>query len=124
VEAPSTPTEAVRSLNRAWRGEDASALTALLTPEAVILTAGLQVVAEGRDQIVESYLAFAREAEVTGFEETDWREHRVGYTAMVAYRYWIEYRRADELRRDEGSEMFLLVNDQSSWRAACRLLLS
>ena len=123
MDSPMSPTEAIQTLNRAWRQEDAPALAALLRPDVIILTAALEVMAEGREETMESYLAFAREARVFTFDEYDWREHVVDQAAIVAYRYRIDYERADERRQDDGTEMFWLVNDGSSWRIACRVLL-
>ena len=110
-------------MNRAWREEDASALAALLMPELIVLTSALELVADGREKTVESYLAFAREGRVKAFEEYDWREHIVGQTAVVAYRYRIEYERDGRRAQDQGSEVFWLLANGSSWWAVCRIAL-
>ncbi len=124
MELRSRPADVIRALNHAWRTCDAEALAALLTPEVIVLTAAFDVVAEGREKTVESYISFAREARVLEFEEYDWNEHVLARIAIVTYRYRIEYQRADEHSQDRGNEMFVLVDDSSSWRASCRLLLS
>lgn len=111
---------AVRAINAAWLRGTPGELGELFDEAAVIEDAEGKRLVEGRDACVASYRAFADEARVRRFVEAEPRVVLAGVTAIVGYRYEIEYELAGRDHREIGREVVVLARSSGRWRALWR----
>ena len=122
--ADGDPWETVRQINRAWRTGDASEITELFHPNAVIVHPGFEGRTEGREDCILSYIDFASQADIRRLEEFDPQVDTVEDTAVVSYAFEIDYEMNGQAFSDSGTDLFVLNRGRDGqWQAVWRTLL-
>ncbi len=115
--------DTLQRINRAWlHGEEDVPLDAL-HPEMVIVPPGFQQRIVGREACAKGYRAFARDATVDSYEESDADVRVFGDTAIASYRYVLTYEMDGAAYRDEGVDLYVFTRADGHWQAAWRALV-
>ena len=122
--APGTPRALVAAINAAWRERAFERLAALFHPDMVIAGPAGTIYARGRAACIDSYRAFATQAEVLAYDE-DAPVEQVwdDTTAVVAYAWSMTYRREGVTSTESGSDQFVCVQCGDRWQAVHRLMV-
>jgi uncharacterized protein (TIGR02246 family) len=121
---PDTPPALVAAINTAWRAGAFERLSALFHPDMVIAGPAGTIYARGRDACVESYRAFATQAEVLEYDaEAPVVQVWDDVTAVVAYAWSMTYRREGVTSTESGSDQFVCLLCGERWQAVHRLIV-
>ena len=120
---PLTPEDVVRSLNAAWVEGRCEDMLPLLDEHAVVSQPGFAERSTGPDEIVAGFEDFVQNANIVGYDETDFVTDLFGDTAVVTYRFDIGYEMDGEMSRDTGHDLFVLKRDAGEWRVVWRTLI-
>ncbi len=118
-----TPEQVVRSLNAAWVEGRCADMRPLLDDSAVVAQPGFTDRSTGPDEIVAGFEDFVENANIIGYDETDFATDIFGDTAIVTYHFDIGYEMDGELSRDTGHDLFVLKRDAGEWKVVWRTLI-
>jgi ketosteroid isomerase-like protein len=109
-------------INAAWRAGDFARLASLFHPDMVIVGPAGAVYAQGSAACIESYRAFASQAQILAYEETPPVVHVWADTGVVAYAWTMTYRRDGTTSTESGSDQFVFARCSGQWQVLYRLL--
>lgn len=115
----------VRSINDAWRDGRFDELSGYLHDGMVMVFPGFSGRCGGKAACIDSYRAFARQADVRTYDEDEvavdlWGDR----TAVATYRFRIEYDLGGRTHRDEGRDVLVFSRDEDGgWRAVWRTMV-
>lgn len=117
--------EAIHQINHAWLDGRASDMAPLVHEFVVVVLPGFSGRVIGRDAFVASYADFASEARVSAYDESEHVVDVFGDTAVVSYRYEIEYELDGEPQHDTGRDLFVFArgDNDDHWRVVWRTLV-
>ena len=115
--------EAVKAINRAWLDGQLEELAARIDEEIVLVTPGFHESIRGRESYVAGHREFLESAAIEHFRELDWHVDLLGDTAVVTYRYEMEYERSGQSCFSAGRDMFVLRHRSGGWQAIWRTML-
>ena len=115
--------EAIRRINDAWVNGRAEDLAALVHPDVVLALPGFGGREVGRMSFVAGHREFAASATIHGFREHDQAIDVVGDTAVVTYRYELDYERSGERYRSLGRDLWVFRKQDTGWLAVWRTIL-
>ena len=78
---------------------------------------------EGPEAAVDSHRAFLSGAVLTAFSEQDLSVDVAGATAVVRYRFELEWEADGESHQDAGHDLFVLTHEDDRWLIAWRATL-
>ncbi len=113
----------IQEANDAWRAGRPEAVASLFHEDAVLASPTGDVIARGRDAIVQSYVDFCRVARTIAFEASGFDVHAVGDTAIVRYTFDVTYEMEGVTSVERGHEILTFVGEGDSWRAMWRIQL-
>lgn len=110
-------------LNDAWLNDKTENLDMFFHRQVVLVQPGSSKKITGREQVVESYLEFIEEADVSDFKITNMSIDVFGTTAVAYYTFRIHYR-VDTTNFDEsGTEILVLHRHNEHWEIIWRTQL-
>jgi hypothetical protein len=115
--------ELMKNINETWLKGRAAELKAFFHPHIRFVSPDLKTLGEGYQACINSYADFTNNARVLSFSESDFDIQTWGSSAVVSYRFEIEYDLEGEIHRDSGRDMFFFTNQDSRWLAVWRILL-
>lgn len=113
----------VRRANDAWTGGRPLETASLFHPDVVMLSPSGEIVMEGRDAMVESFVAYCERATTHAFRELEHRVRLFGGSALLTYAFEVEYELDGERRRERGRELLVFARNGDAWRAVSRMQL-
>lgn len=114
----------VRAINEAWRQSEWQALEEALHPDVVFVPPALRQRVRGRKACIRTYQDFVQQATVSSFTEREPTVDVFGDTAVVSYRFSINYQRHGKSYLGAGGEIFVFVREGDRWLACWRAMLS
>ena len=114
---------AFRRINDAWVTSDVTDMRDFLDPDVVFVQPGFAGRAEGRDAAIASFREFVAGATLHAYAESDLSIDVRGHSAVVSYRFEIEYTLKRKRLRESGRDLFVFNRTGTRWRAVWRLLL-
>jgi hypothetical protein len=112
--------EQVESYDRCWLEGRPEDLRRFLHPDAVFTGPNFERLAEGVDACVQSYVAFLAEAKVHDFKASDYVIDVADDSAIMTYRWTIDYQLGDTRSRESGQELLVWVGRRGKWLIAWR----
>jgi ketosteroid isomerase-like protein len=117
-------TDTLQRINDAWLNGRAIDMLPLVHPEVVVVLPGFSGRVIGRDAFVASYGDFAAQARVFNYDENEHVVDVFGDTAIVSYRYEIEYEIAERWQRDTGRDFFVFNRQPDGcWQVVWRTVI-
>lgn len=113
----------LKKINDAWVTGHPEALEDYFHQDMVIVRPGFGARGTGRRACVESYREFISHATIHQFKESDHHIDLWGDTAVVTYRFQLEYQMAGEEHRDSGVDLFVFTREKGRWLAVWRTIL-
>jgi uncharacterized protein (TIGR02246 family) len=114
--------QVVQAINAGWVEGHPEALSHFFHPDMVIVTADLQMRAEGQEACVASYRNFCDQAKIKDYQELNPNVDVFGDHAVVIYRFDITYEMGGESYHDVGADLFVLGREGGQWQARWRTL--
>jgi hypothetical protein len=112
--------ETIECINDAWRTGRFEDLRSLFDSEMVIVGPGYEVLGRGADVCVASYRDFLRASVVHDYRQSRVSIHESGPVAIATYAWEMDYEQAGRRSRDRGTDLFVLRQEDSLWRAVWR----
>lgn len=110
----------VRAANDAWTSGRPSDTAPLFHPSVVMLSTSGEVLVEGREAMVGSFVQYCERARTHSFEELEPDVRVFGDTAIVTYVFDVEYEIDGQRHRERGRELLVFGRDEDTWRAVSR----
>jgi hypothetical protein len=115
--------QALRHINQAWVSGNFDELGALVDPAIVCATPGFGERIRGREAYVEGHREFVQSATIHDFTEGNFEADVVRNTAVVTYRYEIDYERSGKRYESTGRDLYVLRLSKGRWLAIWRTML-
>lgn len=113
----------VKTINKAWIKGRGAELDSYLHEDMVMIMPGFSAEVNGKAACIDSYVEFARNADVLRYEEVDVSIQTWGDTAVVYYDFEIEYAMAGERFAETGQDVMIFTYEMGSWKVVWRTLL-
>jgi hypothetical protein len=113
----------VRRIDDAWLSGDPAAMSDDLHPSVVLLPSEPVKRVEGREEAVRGYRSIPSDAVIVAWTETDLAVDVVGSSAVIGYRFELEWTADGAVHRDGGRDLFVLTNEHGRWLLAWRTSL-
>ena len=117
-----SPSQRVAQLNREWVERHLDHLSQHCWEDVVLVLPGGTGRVQGRDAVVASFRDFTTTCELLEWSDRDWHVDHCGATAVVSYVFTMKYRRAGEVWRATGRDLYVL-EQKSGWQIAWRTML-
>ena len=117
--------EMVREINRLWVSGNPEKLGEYFHENMIMVAPDLKVVGKGREECVNGYIDFCREATVANCEESKFAVEIWGDTASVSYDFDISYEMEGKNYHDTGRDLFIFSREvtHGKWLAVWRILV-
>lgn len=115
--------QALRKINEAWISGDFDGLGDLVDPEIVCALPGFGERIRGRKAYVDGHRDFTQSATVHDFSEDEIAVDRVKDTAVVTYRYEVDYDRGGKRYVSTGRDLYVFRFSDGRWLAIWRTML-
>lgn len=109
----------VETINEAWTEGRPGEIGRHLDERAVIARSSGDRL-EGREAFVGTYREFVDHGTLHAFVPSEWTVDVWSGTAVVAYRFDIDFEFAGERSRETGRDVWVLVEREGAWRAVWR----
>lgn len=116
--------ESVLAANRAWRGGRPEDVVSLFHRDVVMEAPDGQLLCQGREAMVRSYIDYTRTVDTLHFRETDHTVHVTGGTVVVSYRFEVIYELASKRHDEVGRERLVFTLDDGRWSVVWRMQTS
>jgi Domain of unknown function (DUF4440) len=113
----------MRQINRAWLNGQIENLTPMLHPEIIMVFPGFAGNIQGRENFVDGFRDFCRNARVHEFRETDHQVNIIADVAVITYRYEMVYERLGRRFQATGRDLWIFQNQGEEWLAVWRTML-
>jgi len=117
-----SPTGFAEAMDRCWRERRFEDLSRFMAPDVVMVAPNGDRI-EGRHAAADSYRSFMERCEVDRFQVSD--EHVVHReaTAVIDYRWSMDWREGEQISAAEGRELLVLSHGSEGWRVVWRTQL-
>jgi hypothetical protein len=92
-----------------------------LHPDVVFAGPQLQRLVKGIEACVQSYVKFLSEARVHEFKPSDYLVDIIGGTAVMSYRWTIDYEFGGKRNAETGQDLLVWVRHDNQWLIAWRM---
>jgi hypothetical protein len=113
----------IRDMNTAWIENRPDDLEQYFHKDIAIVKPGVGALATGMEQCINSYRRFCSGSKLISYSESRHRVDICGNTAVVNYRFEIEYEAGGTRYHDVGFDLFVLVRESSKWSAVWRTMV-
>jgi|ERR671921_979944 hypothetical protein len=114
---------AMRRINQTWIEGRVDDLAALVHPDVVVAVPGFVAHVGGRARFLEGFREFCTTATIHHFREYDHQTDVIDDTAVVTFRYEMDYERADGRYRATGRDLWVFARQAREWVAVWRAML-
>ena len=118
---PSADTS-LAQITDAWRSGRPERMAELLDPAIVMVLADFTHRVTGRDALIESFIAFSREAEVVDYRELKRQIDRFTDTAIAQVQFEMVYEREGSRWRSSGWDVWVFERRDTTWIAVWRIM--
>jgi uncharacterized protein (TIGR02246 family) len=113
----------VKSINDAWVAGHLEELESYFHQDMVIAQPGSGARGTGRQACVDSYREFTSHAIVGELKESNHHIDIWGDTAVVSYRFELDYQMSGQEHHDSGVDLFVFARKNGRWLAVWRAIL-
>jgi hypothetical protein len=113
----------VQRLNKEWVNNKTEELLYYFHKDMVITGKDLHELSHNRAECIKSYKDFMSEAVVNEYKESDPVVNVFAYTAIVSYRFDINYTINGKTYQESGRDLFVMIKEDERWQAVWRTLL-
>jgi hypothetical protein len=113
----------VQRLNKEWVNNKTEELAYYFHKDMVITGTNLHELSHNRTECIRSYKDFMGEAVVHEYNESDPVVNVFAYTAIVSYRFDINYTMKGKTYKESGRDLFVMIKEDERWQAVWRTLL-
>lgn len=107
--------ESAAAFDRCWVEGRTPDLRRFLHPDVVFTGPGFQRLARGADACVQSYESFVSAARIHDFTAADYVVDTAGDSAVMTYRWTIDYEMGGDRHRESGRELLVWVRRAGRW---------
>jgi hypothetical protein len=113
-------TERVQAYDRCWVEGRPRDIAPFLHPHVVFTGPRFERLLRGADACVQSYVDFLAQAKVHGFSASDYAVDVIENTAVMTYRWTIDYEFSGARSVEHGQDVLVWVRDGDRWLIAWR----
>jgi ketosteroid isomerase-like protein len=113
----------MRRINRVWLDGQVEALTPMIHPEIVMALPGFAQRIQGLEPFLAGFRDFCQNARIHEFRDHDFQVDVAGGTAVVTFRYELDYERSGERYHSTGRDLWVFQNHNDAWIAVWRTML-
>jgi hypothetical protein len=113
----------IQDMNAAWIENCPDDLEQYFHENMAIVKPGVGALAMGKEQCINSYRGFCSGSKLISYSESGHRADICGSTAVVNYRFEIEYEAGGARYHDVGFDIFVLVREGGKWSAVWRTMV-
>ncbi|SRR5260221_9132184 len=114
---------AMRQINQAWLDGQIQDLAPMVHPEIVMVLPDFAGRIQGREEFLAGFGDFRRNATIEEFREQDHQVDVVGDTAVVNFRYDMDYERSGKRYHATGRDLWVFHKEDGTWIAVWRVML-
>lgn len=114
----------IQAANAAWLGGDPAGVAPLFHDDVVMAAPDGRPVLEGKDAMVQSYVAFCEQAATHEFEVLDHTVRVSGDAAVARFGFRVRYEHGGQEHDERGAELMVLARQEDSWRVVWRMRLA
>lgn len=107
--------ERVEAYDRCWLEGRTADLRQFLHPHVVFTGPRFERLARGLDACVQSYVSFLSAARIHDFTASDYEVDAAGASAVMTYRWQIDYEMSGARQVESGRELLVWVRDADRW---------
>ena len=123
TEAQKEVWQVIMDINNAWVSGHAEDIMDWLHEDMVVFHTEFGRLGKGKEACVNSYKYFTEQAIIHDFKESDPTVDIYGNTAVVTYRFEIDYEANGETIQDASREMFVLTREADKWKAVWQTMI-
>ena len=113
----------VQKLNKEWVNNKSDELAYYFHKDMAIAGPDMHELAHNRAECIKSYQDFLSRAEVHDYKESDPEVNLVAYTAVVSYRFDIDYTMNGKNYKESGRDLFVMIKEEERWQAVWRMMM-
>jgi hypothetical protein len=112
--------EQVKAYDRCWVEGRPADLRPFLHPDVVFTGPKFERLLRGADACVQSYVDFLSQAKVHGFTASDYVIDVIATTAVMTYRWTIDYEFGGARSVEHGQDLHVWIHEMDRWLIAWR----
>jgi hypothetical protein len=113
----------VQKINKEWLNNKTEELAYYFHKDMVITGKDLHELSHNRAECIKSYKDFMMEAVVHDYKESDPIVNVIAYTAVISYKFDINYTMKGKTYQESGRDLFVMIKEDERWQAVWRTLL-
>jgi hypothetical protein len=113
----------IQKLNKEWLNNKTDELAYYFHKDMVITGPDMKELSHNRAECIQSYKDFMSLAGVHDYKESDPAVNLVAYTAVVSYRFDIDYTMNGKRYKESGRDLFVMIKEEERWQAVWRTLI-
>lgn len=113
----------VQKLNKEWVNNKSDELAYYFHKDMVIAGPDMHELARNRTECIQSYKDFMNQAVVHNYKESDPIVNVIAYTAVVSYKFDIDYTLKGKNYKESGKDLFVMIKEEERWQAVWRMLI-
>lgn len=113
----------IQKLNKEWINNKSDELAYYFHKDMVIAGPDMHELTHNRTECIQSYKDFMSGAVVHDYKESDPIVNVFAYTAVVSYKFDIDYSMKGKNYKESGKDLFVLIKEEDRWQAVWRMLL-
>ena len=115
--------ETMKRINQAWLKGRIADLGKHLHEDIIMVMPGFSGGIQGKEKLLDGFRDFVENSTVHNFREKDQQVDVVGDTAVVTFRYEMEYTREDHRYSATGRDMWIFCKQNEDWIAVWRTMM-
>ena len=113
----------VREANSAWSGGRPLDVARLFHTDVVMASPKGEILVEGRDAMVQSFVDYCEQVTTHSFEELEHEVRVFGDTAVVSFAFAVDYEFEGKRHSERGRELLVFTREGARWAAVWRTQL-
>jgi len=110
----------IREMNDAWMQGFPDRLLQHFDDDMVIVSPDFEHRVDGKEASIQTYRDFCANSKVYSFHQDSVKVDLFEFTAVVSYRFSIEYATGGKHYRDSGRDLFVFSKKHNTWKAVWR----
>lgn len=115
--------QTVQKLNKEWLNNKTGELAYYFHKDMVIAGLDLHPLCNNRAECIKSYKDFVDKSVIHEYKESEPDVNVFAYTAIVSYKFDIDYDMKGKNYKESGRDLFVLIKEEERWQAVWRILI-
>lgn len=112
----------IKKINACWLSGNPEDLAKYFHENIIIVSPDLQIMGEGKDNCIKSYLDFLASSNILSYSENVVEVNDYENTAAVFLSFSISWEIGGERNEEEGKELYIFSRENDDWKLVLRKL--